>query len=362
MRYSDRSRTTTDWTCRRRRYLNYEMDGVGYAPESEAVELFLGATVHDCLAAIAFQHQAGSVDIGTIAKTAYTSVYQTFIGEGEEKAQIYAQEQATLIEGLIRGFYRHVWPQLIGQYPQIIAVEQELTYPVTSELMFMAKPDLVLGNEQGEVFYIEYKTTGSKSEEWVKSWSTAVQLHSTLKAIEHTLGVTPDGVIVQGLYKGYVNYGKQTSPFCYAYSKKAYPPFHAGEVYYEYAAGTKRVPVWQLPGGLERWVDNMPLEVISDQFPRTPPIFVKEDLVNQFFRQLAVREKDIAEFQNPDPMDLDEFFPQNFSACQPPSRMHACPYIPICHGSGQTHPLQMHFTRRTPHHKPEADALGTELA
>src|SRR5205814_10201562 len=142
-------------------------------------------------------------------------------------------------------------------------------------MIFMSKPDLVLRHkESGELWYVEYKTTSSKQDKWVNQWGTAVQLHSSIRAIEAALSEKVVGVIVQGLYKGYEAYGKQSSPFCYAYRRQGNPPFTKTETRYEYAPGFKRSPVWQLDGGVRAWVESMPEEVLTNQFPQSPPIYV----------------------------------------------------------------------------------------
>lgn len=369
MRFTDRSRTTTDWKCPRRRYLAYEQGGRGWSPSHEAIQLFLGSTVHDGLAAIAVHQER--VDIDHIATTAFRSVYDTLVSERGREGEIFATEQATLIEGMIRGFHKFCWPRLFPEGSKVLAIEQEMEFRLAEPdangegLTFMCKPDLVIELPDGRVFYIEYKTTSTKKAEWVNSWGPAVQLHSTLKAIEKHLGVRPDGVIVQGLYKGYVSYGKQSSPFCYAYARSANPPFTASEVRYDYAPGFKRVPIWQLDGGVKAWVDGMPDDVLVEQFPCTPPIFVREDQVETFFLQVVAREMEIelaldlmkvfAQKEKDEEVEniMNTVFPQHFEQCIP-SFGAPCPYNPVCHGPSRVNMPQLGFEPREAHHEPEA--------
>src|ERR1039458_3687699 len=208
LRLVDRSRTTCDWQCGRKRYLQYEWGGRGIVSGKTHLELFLGSCLHDALAAIAMQHKAGAVDIDAIATTAQKHMMESLLVDtnGEVGEIDYASEQACLVEGLIRGFYRHSWNSLITQYPNIIAIEEEVQYKIDDSILFMAKPDLVLADNEGNWHYCEYKSTSSKSENWVNSWATAVQLQSTVKAIEQTLGTMPTSVLVVGLYQGVVSY------------------------------------------------------------------------------------------------------------------------------------------------------------
>jgi hypothetical protein len=358
----DRSRTTTDWTCPRKRYYAYEFEGKGIGSRKTSLELYLGTVTHDGLAAIAYEIS----DIDTIATEAYSSVYETLMdqqaSEDEVESIQYAKEQATLVEGMLRGFYRHCWPRIQAEYPDIVAVEQEMIHEHDG-LLFMAKPDLVVRAKEGGLVYVEYKTTSSKKDGWINSWDTAVQLHSSIRAIEETLHEKVTGVIVQGLYKGYESYGKQSSPFCYTYTRKGQPPFSKDETVYEYKAGFRRSPVWETPGGCKDWVAKMPEEILSNQFPRTPLIFIKDQMLEAFFAQRAVREQEISLAKQmlaackDEPIALasilDVAFPQRFDQCVP-AWGHPCGYRDICFG-GVREPLEQGYVFREPHHSTEKD-------
>lgn len=383
IRLFDRSRTATDWQCQRRRYWQYEYDGLGVVPESVALELHMGTIIHDSLAAIATQHSqdrkkmtspaTGPVDIDQIAMAAqramYTSLMDAQAGESSYEAGMFANEQAALVEGLIRGFYRSVWPKLVEQYPTIIAIEREMTFKIDDHLMFMSKPDLVMADRDGVWVYVEYKSTSSKREDWVNSWETAIQLHSTVKAVEAELGQAPASVQIVGLYKGYQSYGKQSSPFCYAYTRPANPPFIHATTSYEYKAGLKRAPVWEMDGGVKQWVHGMPDQLLTDQFPISPPIFVKESMVESFFKQRQLREHEISlamgmletadeEWQKT--AILDASFQQKFDNCQP-AWGRGCPYKQLCFGDSRD-PLSHGFEYRASHHQLERDQQAAEIS
>jgi hypothetical protein len=368
LRLWDRSRTTTDWQCQRRRWWNYEYDGRGIVSDRPYtyLEFFMGTVIHDAMAAIAWMtkgDQSGHLTIDEIAQTAHDEVLQALLPEtaGEIDERNFAQEQAALIEGIVRGFYRYMWPRLLAQYPKILLIEGELLFPHNG-LGFMSKPDLVLATEDGStVVYVEYKSTSSKKEDWINSWNTAVQLHSTIKAIEVDKGIKVDQVIVQGLYKGYVSYNKQNSPFCYAYKKNGKPPFSQDVVLYEYKAGFQRYPVWEMDGGVKKWVEEMPEQVLAENFPQTPPILIDESMVDSFFEQRTMREQQIKTAVDidrlvDDPVQhqamLNIFFPQNFSECVP-AWGKGCPYRQLCFGDSSD-PLGHGYTYRTPHHEAEA--------
>lgn len=358
----DRSRAVTDWQCARKRYLAYEWQGRGLQSTDLALELFLGTILHDAMAEIATQHP--NVDIDSIAVKAQKTVYATLMaasaGEAEGPAIAYAMEQSTLVEGMLRGFYKHVWPTLMALYPNIIAIEQEMQYEHDG-LIFMSRPDLVVADSHGNNFYLEYKSTSSKKDTWINSWGTAVQLHSSIRAVESSLGIDVTGVQVIGLYKGYESYGKQSSPFCYAYRRAGNPPFSREEFSHEYKPGFRRHPVWELPGGVKAWVAGMTSEQLADQYPVTPQIFINDALVDSFFTQRAYREHEIkVAMQMMEPADeegrqsiMDIAFPQKFSECSP-AYGRPCQFKRICHG-GVTNPLEQGWELRQAHHTLEME-------
>jgi hypothetical protein len=305
---------------------------------------------------------AGSVDIDLIGETARQQMLEALLPktQGEVDGEEFAMEQAALVEGLLRGFYLHAWPLLMQQYPNIKMLEQPLVYKHDGVGM-MAKPDIVLSDNDGINVYVEYKSTSSKKDTWINSWDTAIQLHSTVKAIEAKLGEKVESVIVQGLYKGYESYGKQSSPFCYAYKRNGNPPFTQDQYEYAYKAGFKRYPTWQLPGGVKEWVETMPSHVLAEQFPQTPPIFINEPLIEAFFKQRAIREHEILtasqlmEKYKDDPgqvqYELDRVFPQKFDQCRP-SFGSPCSYLKLCHGSVQD-PIAQGYSWRDTEHQSE---------
>jgi len=158
------------------------------------------------------------INIDEIAETAFKQVFKSIL-EATPNPELpesinYANEQGTLVEGIIRGFEKHVWPKLLAKYPTIVGVEQEATYSMSDEVKFIARPDLIMVDPEGGWHYIEFKSTSSKKEEWINSWNTAVQLHSSVKAVEQTFGIMPEDITIVGMYKSYVSYGRQNSPFC----------------------------------------------------------------------------------------------------------------------------------------------------
>jgi hypothetical protein len=358
IRLWDRSRRTTDWKCPRARYWNYEFKGRGITKSTTSYELFVGIVMHDALGMIATLTKEGKpVPIDSIAEAAGAAIYESLVKDGED----YANEQACLMSGMVLGLFKHIWSRIVTPETKILLVEQELNLKLGDSQIFMAKPDLVTELE-GIVTYWEYKTTKSKKDEWISSWDTAVQLHSTVKAIKEVAGISVDQVVVQGIYKGYESYGKQSSPFCYAYKLNGNPPFTRDQILYEYKPGSRRIPVWDLPGGVQKWVSDMPENVLANQFPQTPPIFVNDELLEKFFKQASKREQEISEgvdcYGISDEEMLDSYFPQRFDQCKP-AYGRECEFRRICHGEVQD-PLSEGFTWREPHHELELETFRQE--
>src|SRR3990167_825641 len=366
-----RSGATTDWVCPRRRYWNYEYLGRGINPPETQYELYLGTIIHDGIAAMVH-----SVDIEDIV-LAGTKQLRTKLLEGREldsDAQFLAEEQCALAEGLLRGFHKAVWPRLCADYPEVVLCEQELIYDYEingQKLRFLAKPDLVRRDKDGNLWYFEWKTTSSNKEEWIHQWETAVQLHSSVKAVEAHLNEPVTGVIVQGFYKSYVSqWGRLESLFCYGYHHPGNPPWEKPKWAYEYKAGLKKHAIWQRDGGVKKWVDEMPFALLASQFPQTPPIFVNEQMVSAFFKQQGMRELQIREARKQliDPVlhteagrqqILDEAFPQHFESCNAWNR--PCGYKRLCFGA-DVDPLTIGYELRHSHHQMEQDSFGAEDA
>ena len=82
MRYTDHSRTVTDWTCPRARYWEYEHEGTGLAPIEKDIALSFGSAIADAAEAI-LQGQAVPCYSGALPWSALyaglTEAYRTRI-------------------------------------------------------------------------------------------------------------------------------------------------------------------------------------------------------------------------------------------------------------------------------------------
>ena len=359
-----RSGAVCDWSCPRKRFWNYEFLDRGIAPPEMQLELYLGQLIHDSVAAMVH-----NVPLEAIVEAGVKQLRGKLL-EGREldsDAQFFAEEQCALAEGLIRGFYRARWPQICEAYPEVILCEKELSYGYELDgrkLLFLSKPDLVRRDKDGQLWVFEWKTTGSNKEEWIHQWETAVQVHAQIRTVETHLGEPVAGCIVQGFHKSYVSqWNRLESIFCYYYGSPGNPPFEKPKISYEYKAGLRKHPVWLLDGGVKKWVEEMPLALLSSQFPQTPPVFLRPELVEAFFRQQGYREimirdaRELLETEQEEQV-MDRLFPQHWDSCNMYNR--PCPYRRLCFGA-PTDPLSIGYEIRVSHHTLEQQELEKML-
>jgi hypothetical protein len=321
-----KSRVETSWECRRKEYWRYLYQGTGLQRPGRSFHTEFGNALHSALAAIA----SG----GTILYPGLRETIEELCLATDHTPEA-AKQWAMIGEGLIRGYQRTIWPTLQEQY-KVVHIELPCAYNLGDDVYFIAKPDLILEDrETGELWYVEYKTTGSKLDDrWLNQWNFAVQVHSGIKAAEQTLGRELAGCRVIGLSKGYKNTydGSQMSPFAWGWVKEGAP----GVVEDQYSYTSIRTKGWQkfatsvLPNYAE-WVDNMPDDVLNSQFALTPPIVGRDDLVEKFFEQVkGYAQQQVLSQQEPE-IGNHFLYPQTFSACNPPYFSgQKCEFHDIC--------------------------------
>lgn len=338
--------------CERAEYYAYFFGGTGLKPLTPAFDYGFGIILHDALAQIA--RTVGMPDpMPTIAPNVFSRVYT--LCQSCQMDDATSKQWGTIGEGMIRGFYQRRWPEILRQY-EIVHVEPSCVVPLGEGIWFVAKPDLILRDRfTGAYLYWEYKTTGWVDAKWLNSWNKAVQVHSGLRAAQHTLGIPIDDCIIEGLYKGRKQYeyqaetSYQSSVFAWGWQREGVHGVLADQ--YSYVSmrgkGWQRFPTSQLVDGLGPWIAEMPSELLDKQFVRTPVITLNEDIVTDFFEQTVwrVREARAAngEFETlmatgghlaPKLLRsvLNHYFPQNFSECEP-AMGHGCEFRDMCWNS-----------------------------
>lgn len=364
-----KSHKETEWDCRRKEYLAYWFGGTGLRGVAPSFDYDFGSVIHQALARIAETAGAQLDVIGTLAPNARERIIKVCQNCGMDDAP--ARQWGAIGEGLLRAFYKRQWPAILREY-EVIAVEPACATDLGDDVWFIARPDLILRHRlTGGYWYWEYKTTGWTDAKWINQWTKAIQVHSGMQAAAATLGITFDGCIVQGLYKGRKDYYNQiqSSPFAYGWINHGVPGVLPDQTSYTAMRGKgwERFQTWNLVDGLGPWVEGMPEDLLDQQFVRTPPITLRDDLVTDFFCQVQHRVREVREARShlaqvttPEGVKavLNKYFPQSFRACTP-AMGSPCGFNDVCWqswvekdplGSGQ-------YARRTLDHQKDFISL-----
>lgn len=349
MRYTDRSRIEKDWYCPRAGYWNYRYKGRGIVAAGGGFDRDFGTIVHDGVEG----EIQGKPSIQIASDKAIALVKKH---NGDEQQQ---QQWGAIAYGMVAGFMRSVWPKMLEE-SSLFRVESEMDLMLTHDLLFQAKPDLLMRNHAtGQLWNWNPKTTGWINDQWVQSWQKAPQVQLEALASEVHLGEPIAGSYILGLYKGRKYDGRQTSVFAWGWRAEELPGILNAQFSYEEQRrkGWSRFLTTEYPGGVGAWVANMPEEILRAQFVQTDPIFMRRDVTDRLVAQIIARENQIAEALkdgDPDQETLDTVFPQHFDKCTPAFGFN-CEYANACWvpwikndpiASGQ-------FTWREPHHAAE---------
>ena len=331
MRYTDHSRTVTDWACPTARYWEYEYAGRGLAPIEKPIELSFGGAIANAAEAIR-QGQPTPAYPGGLPWSA-------------------------LYAGLTEAYRTRIWPLWL-QHSTLIATEVECQLQLSPDVTYQARPDaIVQRHSDGSYWYLQDKSSSQSPENFAQGWDKLAELHATALAVEQTLGLQISGAYVQGWYKGYLKTNTLYSPLAYCWLKPGQPGVGKPQPSFEYRAGWPRAPITQLD--VAAWVKSLPDVVINQQFPITAPIMIRRDLAKRYLDQVLRRELDIKLWQ--DDCSLDDAqrrlkFPMHFNQCDEFSKYRRpCQWRDCCWAPGvQRDPVGSGlFKTRVGHHERE---------
>lgn len=319
LRLLSHSRVSNDFECERKLYLSREWGGTGLIPVEVSWDLVFGNIVHKHLESLG---KTGSID--------YLGARNQILAEAQKIYKVAHPAPgywAALGEGLLRAFVVGVWPHWMSEY-EIEEAESWLEYEIAPGVIFRARRDLLLRSKiDSHLSYREFKTTSSHSPEWIASWSKSTQLHTGMY-IERVKGgrVIRDGV-VQGLYKGWKDkkIGANLSAINRGWVSRQYSLLPEYSYERKYKGWEMFSPFEEFPD-MSGWVESMPIETLSEQLPRTAPIFPRDDIAQKYFKQQVYRQAEIAEadvlLQKSTSLSeiddiLSKYYRQNFSKCEP---------------------------------------------
>lgn len=401
--------------CMRARWFEYEFDGTGIRPKSQAIPLTSGSLVHGILAEVlvgakvlgmlpdpGFVRAAVHKHVGTYRRLCSA---RGFSETASADVKFVIDEQATLAEGLVWAFYRTLLPFLLETW-EIVEVETEHEWVIgcdcglgdgiagaadhqgrgCSGVVLMIRPDFVLRHrEHRHLASWDLKTTGYELD--AREYAQSPQMAQQCLGPEKDLGEPVRQYHVIGLQKGKRDYHtkaereagglkKQYSSLCYGNYKVADPPFDKEEKWdcgWAVPRGYERVPIWecffsQKPAGMsnsEFWVTQvMPQQAAAAALTMIGPFERPDWMVGSYLNQVFCDAKRAAEAREmlaaePDRKQeiLDAYFPQSWD-CYP--FRHECEFLTLCkgHAGAADSPLEAGaFVRRVPHHDAEKVAL-----
>lgn len=329
IRYFSISRSEKDQFCNRAGYYAREFGESGIVPINAGWPLLFGNMMHKYL--------------DQLAKTQgvkYADAREEVTEAAKEVNETTSANWGTMAEGMLRGFVKNVWPHWMAEY-DVYDSEGTVEYTVEDGYVFRCRKDLILKSKRdGHLSYREYKTTSSNSPEWIASWAKHPQIHTSLYATSKTQGIEIRDCVVQGLYKGWKDkkIGMNRNIFTHGWVNREYAMTPQYSYEYDRRKGWELFATATEFDDLSGWTANMPNHVLSEIFPATAPIFPRSDIAERYFKQQMYRQREIAEgvwkirsAQTVAEINdlLDEYFPQNFSKCQP-QYGYGCEYLNIC--------------------------------
>lgn len=344
----DRSGCETDDDCGMRYWMNRIEGGLGVVPLDESPYLTVGKEVHEDFSMLAKLEDLSEANLAAIAaEMIHTAAVDPIL--------IPKMEALYRRVGWMAAWGLFMEPQVRATYDTVF-MEDELVLDRTP-LWIAVTPDRILRNRTtGRLVYYEYKSTISSSRKWLDSWIYAIQLHLGLKAVEEELQETPAFAQIIGLMKGdtYGKSGHLSHPYVWAWFHEAKGTWSHT---YQAAAGWAARPVWEYPGGPVAWVRECGEDVARSQFPHTMPIFLNNEMVQDFIVARTHRAEEIASVKDQCRTDItarNRYFRKKIKTCRPPFG-DACPYLMACwHAPTAADPLASgRFKPREPHHELE---------
>lgn len=328
------TRAAKDAECRRAGYLSRAWGGTGLVPKSISWDLVYGNIMHKWLNELAVN---GKLDFAAIRSNVYTEAAKVF---GDS---LHAKDWAAQAEGLLRAFCETVWPLWMAEY-EVLEPEAWIEWQIQPGFKWRARRDLLLiSKHDSHISYREYKTASTKEPDYFAAYAKDVQVHTGMLVEKYANGREVRDAVVQSFYKGYKDKKLKTqrSVFSHGYVNREYSMSPEYKAEYTRAKGWELFSTFDEFPTLQPWLTylkNKHPEMVNETLGRTAPIFPREDIVQKYFKQQMIRQKEIAEgielLQKALTVDevediLDKYWAQNFDKCQP-KWGYDCEFLPIC--------------------------------
>lgn len=358
---TDRSAAETDDTCGMKFWWNRIAEDGGIVPRAEPEALAVGAAIHEDFAFLAQMDDLSEDNLARYADSLLTSLTD------DDKLD---QRRMEILYRRIGWFI--AWALFkepgIRENWENVAVEGELILD-RSPLWLQVTPDRLLRNRHDPLLvkYLEYKSCLSASKKWLDSWRYAIQIHSSLKAVQEEIGESIRYATVVGLVKGSYSFAddRLMHPYVWAWQNQSSAEW---EHRYDKARTNQwlPMPVWEFGSkdgrAIVEWVKRCGALVADQQFPSTAPIFLDERMLDEWITRRTYRLRMIEEVKDEcakDPSTRAIYFEARTKNCRPPFG-DSCPYIPLCWNAERARsPLASgDFIKRTPHH--DLESIGID--
>lgn len=362
----DRSRVLDFQSCPRKRYWGFHYIGTGIQRLSKSIPLVVGGSLHEGLAFL-----VSGKGIEPAVTRSQLELSLAFESKGIEiedmkQADYAIQEQAALVEGMLRAWELHEGARFRESF-EIIECEAEGRVDLGNDIELMYRPDAVLRDKVGgDVYVLSWKSCSSYSQMTFAQASVDMQSMSECYGVQEKLGLAVEGVLYKYIVKGrraldeYSGQYRQDSPLIYGWVRKGViededewafkykwqteemNPKTGKPVSTQLGKGFRKVSVWDnYPGGVKAWIDALaareitprhidPFEVI---FPESLPVSRRADEIESWRRQVVsqesrVKQRALAVELEPTEEVLDREFPQHTANCY--AYMSPCQYHSIC--------------------------------
>jgi hypothetical protein len=188
LRLVDRSRTISYQNCPRRRFLEYEYDGIGLRKIRANIPLFIGSCVHSGLAQLLLG--VDTDEAVSIALAEYDSELKRRgleLEAGEDPSYV-ASESKAQIEALVRVYALRALPELLQRYEVLEVEREDLWRDFAPGIGWMSRADgLLLEKETQDLYVLSFKTAAQWDSRTDRQNTHDVQGLSEVAAIEARL-------------------------------------------------------------------------------------------------------------------------------------------------------------------------------